>query len=232
VKAERERSSNLRESGRRVVAMVVTLCCHLGLLMLMLRPGLYVKETVPVLESRPATLQLRFFRRPQKAHLPVALPAPRLIAPAQHIHAMPPSRPTKSLLAQPVAPVVATLSETSLAGTQPTTNQYVDNDASPGDGGFRERLLNAQRSHGVQAVPGSDTHFVPGIRLTDPHNQGVGAVMRKAQRLFGVTNQHCIDVDVWRHLTPQELNARHISSRDVDKIDQKYDCNKPSGLSI
>ena len=56
--------------------------------------------------------------------------------------------------------------------------------------------------------------------------------MRKTQRLFGITSRHCIDVDAWRHLTPQELSARHISPDNVDKTDEKYDCNRPPGLSF
>jgi hypothetical protein len=213
--------------------MAMVLCCHLGLLMLMFRPGLYVEETAHVLRSGPVALQLRFFRRPQQPAPPAALQVPQFVASTRsiHIHAASTARPSKSLLAQP-APVGAPAPETPLAETQPTTTQFTDNEASTGDGGFRERLLSAQRSHDVHGVPGSDMHFVPDIRLTDPMRQGVGAVMRKAQRLFGVTNRHCIDVEVWRHLTPQELSARHISSGDVDKIDEKYDCNRPPGLSI
>jgi hypothetical protein len=60
--------------------------------------------------------------------------------------------------------------------------------------------------------------------------QGIGAVMRTAQRAFGIANNHCIDVDVWRHLAPQELSARHISLSDVDKVDEKYRCDDPPGL--
>jgi hypothetical protein len=71
-----------------------------------------------------------------------------------------------------------------------------------------EAVRPANARAGIGGVPGSDMCFVPGIRLTDPMKQGIGAVTRKVQRLFGVTNHHCIDVDVWRHLTPQELSAR------------------------
>ncbi|MEO7066734.1 MAG: hypothetical protein ABI114_07480 [Rhodanobacter sp.] len=100
------------------------------------------------------------------------------------------------------------------------------------DTGFQARLHDAQRSRVVRGVPGSDTPFVAGIHFVDPMQQGIGAVMRTAQRAFGITNSHCVDVDVWRHLTPQELSARYISPSDVDKVDEKYHCNKPSGLSF
>ena len=100
------------------------------------------------------------------------------------------------------------------------------------DGGFQERLLKARRAYAVHGVPGSDKTFAPGIHLIDPGKQGVGSVMRHAQRLFGIANRHCIDVDVWRHLTPQELSARHISPGEVDQADEKYQCNRPPGLSF
>lgn len=102
-------------------------------------------------------------------------------------------------------------------------------DSGP-DGGFRERLRAAERAGVVRGLPGSDTIYAPGIRLTDPMNQGLGAVMRKAQRAFGIENSHCIDVDVWRHLSPTERSARHISPRDVNRVDEKYRCNDPPGL--
>ncbi|WP_239951097.1 hypothetical protein [Dyella terrae] len=63
-------------------------------------------------------------------------------------------------------------------------------------------------------------------------NQGIGSVMRNAQRLFGVTNHHCIDVDVWQHLTPDELKERHLTAADVEKESQKYNCNRPLGLNF
>jgi hypothetical protein len=100
---------------------------------------------------------------------------------------------------------------------------------SANDGGFQDRLHHAQHFRSVHGVPGSDMHVVSGIRLIDPMSQGIGAVMRTAQRAFGVKNSRCIDVDVWRHLTPQELSARHVSPNDVDKVDERYDCNKPPG---
>jgi hypothetical protein len=212
--------------------MVVVLCCHIGLLMLMFRPALYVTETAPALRGGTVALQLRFFRRPQQPPPPVTLPAHGLVAPTRSTHAASTVKPSKSLLAHPDASVVAPAPEAPLVAMQPTTSHYTDDEVSTVDGGFRDRLLSTQRSHDVHGVPGSGINLVPGIRLTDPMKQGVGAVMRKAQRLFGVTNHHCIDVEVWRHLTPQELSARDISSSDVDKIDAKYECNKPAGLSI
>lgn len=111
-----------------------------------------------------------------------------------------------------------------------TPNANTREKDSTGDGGLQERLRNAQRSYSVHGVPGSGTPYAPGIHLVDPMSQGLGAVMRTAQRAFGIKNSHCIDVDAWRQLTPQELSARHTSPGDVDSVDEKYGCNKPPGL--
>jgi hypothetical protein len=98
------------------------------------------------------------------------------------------------------------------------------------DSGFMARLRAAKRSDVVHGVPGSDASYVPSIRLMDPMDQGIGGVLRTTRRAFGITSSHCIDVDVWSHLTPEQLSARHISPRDVARVEAKYHCNEPPGL--
>lgn len=93
-------------------------------------------------------------------------------------------------------------------------------------------MSDAQHSQGIRGVPGSDRRVVQGIQLTDPMNQGIGAVVRSAQRLFGVTNRHCIDVEVWQQLSPEELIARHLTEEDVKNESEKYECNRPKGLNF
>ncbi|UPG83967.1 hypothetical protein L2Y94_11410 [Luteibacter aegosomatis] len=84
----------------------------------------------------------------------------------------------------------------------------------------------------MPALPGSDLRRAPGIQLIDPMNQGIGAVARKTQRLFGIPDSHCVDVDRLRSLRPEELASRHLSPRDVAHMNEKYDCNRPLGLSF
>ena len=211
--------------------MVVVISCHLGLLMLLLRPEIYNPSTTLVARSNPLTLKLHFIRLPQTASTHLALPALRPAASTLRIQGTPPVRAPERPSAQRGTHVTAP-PETHLSSAPITPSQSPDNEASSRDGGFQARLRNAQYSHAVHGVPGSDTSSIPGIHLIDPMSQGIGAVMRKTQRLFGITNRHCIDVDAWRHLTPQELSARHISPDNVDKTDEKYDCNRPPGLSF
>jgi hypothetical protein len=231
VRVERDRSGNLRESGRRVAVMVVVISCHLGLLVLLLRPAISDRGTAQSVRSDSLALNLRLIRPPQSASLHLGVPVSRLVASTLRIHGTLSRRPSATLPVQRAAYVAVPPSETH-SSTPTSPNQYTDNKASTGDEGFQARLRNAQHSHAVRGVPGSDTPYVPGIHLVDPMSQGIGAVMRKVQRLFGVTNRHCIDVDAWRHLTPQALSARHISPNAVDKIDEKFDCNRPPGLSF
>lgn len=226
MRVTRGKSSNLRESGRRVTVMVVVISCHLGLLLLLLRPAIYDRSTTLVARNNPFVLKLHFIRQPQSTSTRLALPATLRVQRTPSMRA--PEPPPTARATHAAAPPP----ETSSASTARTPDQDTDNDASTRDGGFQERLRNAQHSHAVHGVPGSDTPFVSGIRLVDPMSQGIGAVMRKAQRLFGVTNRHCVDVEIWRQLTPQELSARHISPDAVDKADEKYDCNRPPGLSF
>lgn len=226
VKEEPGKSSSLRESSYRVAVLVVVIGCHLGLLMLLLRPVIFYRNTTPGVGNDPHVLKLRFFRSPPLLPHP-ALPAHHPVAPAAHSHATPSAGPLEPLAAQQVARIDARPHETrsTIAG-----DPGASEDGSTSDGGFQERLRHAQYVQSVRGVPGSDTPSAPGIHLVDPMSQGIGVLMRTAQRAFGIKNRHCIDVDVWRHLTPQELSARHVSPDDVDELDEKYACNKPPGL--
>lgn len=206
--------------------MVVVLSDHLGLLMLLLQPAISHRNANPAQRSQEPALNLRFIRQPRTASLHLTLPASRAassIRLTQRSSRKPPKPPPVERDAYAGVPPPETHS--TYAASAPSL--YPDNSS---DGGFQQRLRNAQHSRTVRGLPGSDTPYVPGIRLIDPMDQGIAGVVHKMQRLLGVTNHHCVDVDVWRQLTPQELIARHISSDDVDKTDEKYGCNNPPGL--
>lgn len=236
----RSMGANLKRlpvSGRRVAAIVVAVGCHVGLLMLLLRPASNVMNAAAVVEERVTLLKLRLISTPLSPS-----PSSKSLPPQQAGHqsalaneplrsrpviARPESSSPKAPAEAPTRSVVPTVSPSSGASDRPVVAS-----TSTGDGGFRERLLNAQRSQSVRGVPGSDVPVVPGIPLTDPMNQGVGAVMRSTQRLFGITDRHCIDVEVWQSLGPGELSARYLSPADVRRESDKYNCNRPLGLSF
>lgn len=228
-------------SARRIGAMVVTIGCHLGLLIVLLQPVASYNDMSPVVENGAVALKLRFILSSRPTTTPLASPALRLVV-------FSPGVPRKALVKEAIPPpgqrvahVTARPTSTNvsphpvalvLPNVLASPDQYTNSQASTEDGGFRERLLNAQHSDDVHGVPGSDRPIVPGIQLINPMNQGIGAVARKMQRLFGITDHHCIDVEVWKSLTPEELIARHISLDDVKAEAEKYNCYHPLGLNF
>jgi hypothetical protein len=218
----------LHDPIRRGAALVVATSLHLFVLILMAWPAIYERRTTPAEDSHLHAIQIRFFRPsgPPSAHM--AASVSRVIPPALHARTTSSAHPLKSLTAHAAPLPAEKRPPNSPAAPTPITG----NKGAISDGSFQEQLLKAQHSYAVHGIPGSDKPFVPGIPLIDPRKQGVGAVMRQTQRLFGVTNRHCIDVDVWRNMTPRELIARHISPSDVDQTDEKYHCNQPLGLSF
>jgi hypothetical protein len=91
-------------------------------------------------------------------------------------------------------------------------------------------MADAQQLQRVRGVPGSGRSIAPGVELADPMEQGIGSLMRNTKRLLGVTDRHCIDVDVWRHMSEDELIERHLTSADVENASAKYSCDRPPGL--
>jgi hypothetical protein len=223
----------LHDPIRRVAALVVAMSLHLAMLILLMRPAFHQRSDRLIGPSDRQALQLRFLRPPQPSSVRISLPSHRMIASARHIHPTQSARPSQPATAQRTTHAASPPSAETSPSSADTPIPATDHRDTLSDGGFQDRLLKAQASHAVHGVPGSaDASFVAGIHLADPRTQGVAAVMRQAQRLFGVTNRHCIDVDVWRHLTPQELSARHISREDMQRVDEEYHCNQPLGLSF
>ncbi len=216
-----------REPLRRGVALGVALSLHLALWMLVMRPAIWEQAAMVDQRSPHSVLRLRLLRRTVSLQAPAAMPAPRAVAVVAHAavqrepHPAQPATPAHVAPALGSPPAVPDISSI-IVGSHPVT----------ADGGFHQRLLQARHAYAIHGVPGSVVPRVAGIHLIDPRNQGIGAAVRRVQRLFGIVNRHCIDVDVWHHLTPRELSARHISPNEVDRVDQEYQCNRPPGLSF
>jgi hypothetical protein len=215
-----------RAEVRRCVALGAALLFNFAALFLLLRP--VVPERVDAHRhhgSRDA-LRQRFVPIAVSPEVQASARPPRRIAPARQRHPVRPTLPLQTALAGHPQPVVSPWSAPSLP-VRPTTD--VDRPVIPEDGGFDRRLREAQHADAIRGVPGSPTPRVAGIQFVDPQTQGLRGAMRQMQRLFGITNHHCVDVDVWRHLSPRELAARFISPRDVDRVDAANHCNQPPG---
>ena len=237
MRMERAKSKDHPFSACRVVAMVITVGCHLVLLMVLLRPAAPRTDLSVGLESEDAALKVRFISLPRQTFTPPLSSVPRLVAPPPIVPRevsvkerlpLPVQRPTH------VAPRPPEADSTNANASPPPVapDQQTNNQIPTRDGAFRDQIFNAQRSREIRGVPGSDRPVAPGIALTNSMDQGIGSVMRSTQRLFGVTNRHCIDVEVWQHLTPDELKARNLSAADVERESEKYDCNRPLGLNF
>lgn len=201
--------------------MVVAIGCHLGLLVAVLRPATHRHTAIDVAPREVSALELRFVA--MHAPRPIVVPAhTRIATPPRHAKPLP-IRPKDAPPAPP--PSLGEVTAPPAPPTAPTTSSFAN-------GSFERQLHDAQRSNAMPALPGSDLRRAPGIQLIDPMNQGIGAIARKSQRLFGVPSSHCVDVDRLRSLSPEELASRHLSPRDVAHMNEKYDCQRPLGLSF
>ena len=219
-------------SWRRIAALVIAISGHIGLGLLLLRPAPVWRSSIKRGGGTTSVLELRFIQ----ASGSIVEPSARGVRPEPR-GAFSRIRPVKRSALSPAMSVMPRHGPQSnekqtasgrLVVRIPDTHGVEGN---PGyDSGFMARLRAAKRAGVVRGVPGSDTSYVSGIRLIDPMDQGIGAVLRTTQRAFGITSSHCIDVDVWSHLTPHQLSARHVSPRDVTRVEAKYHCNEPLGL--
>ena len=218
-----------RDPLRRGVALGIAISLHLALWLLVMRPSIREQGAMVDQRGHHSVLQLRLLPRTVPVQAPAVMPAPREVAVVAHAavqrephpaQAAAPAQVAAVLASPPAAPAISGV----IVGSQPATGD--------GDGSFGQRLRQAQRAYAIHGVPGSMVPRVAGIHLIDPRNQGIGAAVRRVQRLFGIADHHCIDVEVWRHMAPRELSARHISPNEVDRVDQEYQCNRPPGLSF
>jgi len=230
VRPELKLVTHLRESGRRISVWIVVIACHLGLLMLFLQPASDESDTKPLAKDKEHALLLRFLSLPPP-YAPPVTPTTRQVFRSPRPRAVVPTRHTAvSSVQSPVEVAAPSSVEAHTMPTEPMPTEAPNEADANSDGGFGQRLREAQHGSAIHGVPGSDKAFVPGIHFVNPMDQGIGAVVRQAQRLFGVTSRQCIDVEAWRKLTTQELVTRHISPDDVDREDEKYQCNAPPGL--
>lgn len=222
-----------RASGCRIAAFVIAIGGHIWLGLLLLRPASVWRQSIIGNGGTASALELRFIRKPRPGVLH------RLIEPISHARRrasdeviphrrLAPSQSVKSAPGRSPDPNEKQSASGRIAIRIPDLRGMGGNAAE--DSAFMARLHAAQRADAVHGVPGSDTTYVRGVHLTDPMEQGIGAVMRTTQRAFGITSRHCIDVDVWKHLTPEQLSARHVSPDDVAKTEAMYHCNAPLGL--
>lgn len=222
----RGNSGGFGETNCQTAVMLVVLGCHCILLMLVSGSARDDRDIARGRMAKADVIQLRFLQRQQPAFLRVSAPAPvQSQLPRRRVS---PRKTAAAVVFKREASAVDPPSEAKAA--RALSNGLPAAPETPDDGGFQRRLLQAAPGAGRPRLPGSGAPLISGLPLVDPMNQGIGAALRNAQRLFGVGNRHCIDVEAWRSVTPQERVARHISNGDVEQMDRAYACNAPPGL--
>lgn len=220
-----------RVSFRRILALAVAIGCHVVVLLALLMPATPDGAAGTVAQMRDAQIKIRW--------VPSRSPAttkPIAVSSAAHTT----THSTRPLLPHATRPEMTrpTISDSKadapsrlvLPNTLALPSQHPATSGAVADAGFHDRVRDAQDSRDVRGIPGSDRRIVPDIALTEPRKQGLGSVLRNVQRLFGITQRACIDVDAMRQLTTEELIARHLTQEGLNKQAEKYQCNEPLGL--
>lgn len=203
-----------------VIALVVI--CHIGLLMIMLRPATPLDEaSTAVAQDERDAVQVRLIQRvsskppistPERRVATVsrpALPVYRATGPAQI--ANPVSSPQPST--EP-APLVLTPSASS-------SSTYV-----AGGSSFQQNLQAADHPYAAK-VPGSYQPRAPRFAMADPRYQGAAGFVRFVQRfILHAVDPHCVDVNTWAGMSPAE-QAQHASLSEMAEEARKYGCLEP-----
>lgn len=202
-----------KQAAIRGAAWGVVAAAHLLGLMVAMLPAAYWPPWLADAGPRHQALQLHFL----------------LPSPAQPLPSNPAATPTR-----PVMAVIKGHRSTRVVRSAPTVRPTTPglNLALPqqpagyvaGGAEFQRRLEHADRALPVAHLPGSAVPLVAGLPFADPKTQGIAGVARTLQRLFGLPNSHCIDVDVWQNMTRQERLKRHISMDEVDRVEVENGC--------
>lgn len=202
-----------QESVRRLATHVIVIGIHLGAWLLFFGDVVLPWSPPHARAAQPLdSLDIRLI--PASAQPPAHAPPPIQFAPPRQPPARkrPNTTPATRAAQSPVAPT-ADFVETPPAAP---LADYI-----PGGNLLRDQGRNFPPA---VRLPGSDTPIVQGLHMIDPRMQGAAGVARALQTFFGVTNPHCVDVEVWRSMTVEERLARHVTSTQVEHTAEEYHC--------
>lgn len=211
----------------RVATVAAVLLIHAGFVVLLLVPvGAWRWRGATRSSARSDALSLRFIA------LPSVVPFPVRARVLQHIRAWVPARHLKAV-ALATAP-----KPQSRARPDPDTDiSPAPADAAPateptyiaGGGRFTDPDFARDNMH----LPGSAQRVAgaPVLQMADPKMQGIAGAVRTVQRLFGIPDSHCVDLDAWSNMTRSERIAHHITDEQMDDYTERYHCIPPESGS-
>lgn len=222
-KASAERVTPVRRRLRwtRIATLAAVLLIHLGFLAFLLAPSpgwrWLAQETST---EAPDALFVRML--PVRTE-PVTPPQPAPPRPVPRAHRPPPvALPTlpTAQAAAPISPVMPRAADSLIATAPP--------DFVTGGGRFTGPDYGQQNVR----VPGSGAPIrgMSTFRMADPRMQGVAGAIRVIGGLVGgAVDPHCLQVDAWQGMSPQERIAHHVDADDarMAAIAESYHCPDP-----
>lgn len=221
---ERLTPVRLRLRWTRVATLAAVLLLHLGFLAFLLAPPPGWRWPS---ETTSAPLDALLVRLLPVRIEPAAPPRPAVPRPLRAAHAAPAARhPAPVALAtrpatQTPVPPLAPRSVDSLIATSPPPDYIAG-------GG---RLSGPAYGQQNVRVPGSDVPIrgMPVFRMADPRMQGLAGVIRVIGHITGAVDPHCLQVNAWNGMSPQERIANHVDADDAQMaaIAARYGCSDP-----
>ncbi len=197
----------------------VVLAIHMGLVALVFGPTATRHATV----TPPDTfrLKVRFIELsspPAPAPVqPVKTPV-RPVAPRRSSLVRARSSVPDQLANAPAAPKAPPSRPTQITWTPtPQAQAYV-----PGGNLFRSAVSMGLPK--VQLPGGQHIKGAPKLHMVDPQSQGWAGVVRIIGSFTGAVDKHCLDLDAWQGMTPQERVKNHVSDDDMERVQENYNC--------
>lgn len=100
----------------------------------------------------------------------------------------------------------------------PGSKQYIEG------GGFLQGRSSHTESRQARLPGGAFVKGAPRLQMVDPRVQGLAGVVRLIGSVTGAVDKHCIDLDAWQGMTPEERIAHHVSQADVARAREEHGC--------
>jgi hypothetical protein len=196
--------------------LCVVLALHIAVVMLVLMPAAI--EPMQTSNDVASALDVRFIktrRTPPVAPKKLTLPTRSVMVLERRPH---PTVERSPAVATSPASAPLRMTWTPAPSTAPGT--YV-----PGGGMLAGSAKMTQRNN---YLPGAaDIKGAPHFQMVDPKAQGLAGVIRFIGGLAGAVDRHCVDLDAWQGMTPEERIENHVSEEDMEKIKENYNCKAP-----